>query len=254
MDVIVQENLLELPRAQKFPDSYVRTNSDQIMNNVKDKQDKTFSVITTTIERQANVTAIQYAATGSGQVPLMMEAKVLDIMEDHVLDMKVKEDGKEEYYVYAQGRLWGIYENAVKAVTCAEEQNGVVLNRNQQYVWERGSIKEKADINPEDIPEEFRKGELNVEKLNESLKNQGTAVNLTGCTLDEILYEISSLRPVMTKGEDGKTRVIVGFDEYNTRLYNPETQETYYYGLQDSTKLFKENGNVFICFVENIAE
>lgn len=254
MDVIVQENLLELQRAQKTPEGYLRTNSDQIMNNVKNKQDKTFAVITTTIERQANVTAIQYAAAGSGQEPLVMEAKLLETMEDHVLDMQTKEDGKEEYYVYARGKLWDIFENAAEAVICADESEGVVLNRNQQYVWERGNMKEKADINPEDIPLEIRKAQLNTAKLNESLNGQGTAVNLTGCTLEQILYELSSSRPVITRGEEGKAKVIVGFDGYNTRLYDPETNETSYCGMQDSTKLFKENGNVFICFIENIAE
>ena len=254
MDVIVQENLLELPRARKSSEGYVRTNSDQIMNNVKDKQDKTFSVITTTIERQANVTAIQYASSGSGQEPLTMEAKVLETMDDHVLDMQVKEDGKEEYYVYAKGKLWGIFEDAAAAVTCAEEQTGVVLNENQQYVWEKGSLKDKVYINPEEIPEQVRAGELNVGKLKESLKSRGTVVNLTGCTLEEILYELSASRPVITKGEDGKPKVIVGYDAYNTRLYDPVTQETVYCGMQDSTKLFESNGNVFICFIENIEQ
>ena len=48
--------------------------------------------------------------------------------------------------------------------------------------------------------------------------------------------------------------MIVGFDSYNTTLYNPQTQETELMGLQDSTKAFEENGNVFICYVENIGE
>ena len=79
-------------------------------------------------------------------------------------------------------------------------------------------------------------------------------MNLTGCTLEQVLYEVGVQRPVIVKSKDGQARVIVGFDGYNTTLYNPQTQETELMGLQDSTKAFEENGNVFICYVENIGE
>lgn len=254
MDVLVQENILELLRAEKMSEGYLRTNSDQIMNNVKDKQDQTFSVITTTIERQANVTAIEYGKGNSGQEPLMMDAKFMEPMNDNVLDMQVKDDGKEEYYTYAKGKLWGIFQNAADAVACADEQAGIVLNQSQQYIWERSSIKEKVEINPADIPEEFRKASLAIPKLKESLKDQGSVVDLTSCTLQQVLYELNSLRPVIVKAEDGKPKIMVGYDGYNTRLYDPDTEETSYFGMQDSTKLFETNGNVFICFIEKLEE
>lgn len=48
--------------------------------------------------------------------------------------------------------------------------------------------------------------------------------------------------------------MLVGYDTYNTVLYDPVTQETSYMGMQDSTKAFEENGNVFICYIENVME
>lgn len=251
LDVILQENLLELPRALKQGNTYVRTNSDQILNNVKNKQDENFSVITMTLERPANVTAIQYALTDSGQAPLVVEAKFLESLKNNMLDMPVKEDGKEEYYVYAKGRLWGIFEKASEAVITADEQAGIVLDKEQKYIWERGNRKEMARINPDDIPEEMKQAEMDIFGLREALEGKGKIVSLTGCTLDQVLYELSASRPVVTKGEDGQPQVLVGFDGYNTILYNPVTEETFYMGMQDSTALFSANGNVFMCFIEN---
>ena len=253
MDVIFQDNLLELERAQKQGDTYQKVSNGQILNNVKDKQDETFSVVMLSTVRQAAVMGLQFTG-GSSQEPLIVEAKFTELSEDDVLDMKNETKVGEEYYVYAMGKLWGIYESAAEAVKAADEQAGVVLNSSQQYLWERSNTAAKASIALEDIPDAVKNAPLDVSQLKDDLKGEGTVVNLTGCTLEQILYEVGVQRPVIVKSKDGQARVIVGFDSYNTTLYNPQTQETELMGLQDSTKAFEENGNVFICYVENIGE
>ena len=44
--------------------------------------------------------------------------------------------------------------------------------------------------------------------------------------------------------------VIIGYDEYNTYLYDPATGEVSPYGMNDSTALFENAGNVFISYIE----
>lgn len=253
MDVQFQDNLLELIRAKKQGDTYELVSNGRILNNVRDKQDENFAVVSTTTVRQAGITGIQLSSDSS-QEPLTMEAKLMENLKDNTLDMEIQEENTQEYYVYAWGKLLGTYENAALAVAAADENAGVVLNSTQQYIWERSNAKDTADIAVDDIPEAVKKAPLDAAKLNEDVKNTGTAVDLTGCTLEQILYEVGEQRPVITKGKDGKAMVIVGFDLYNTRLYDPATGETSYLGLQDSKKTFEENGNVFICYVEKAAE
>ena len=48
--------------------------------------------------------------------------------------------------------------------------------------------------------------------------------------------------------------MIVGYDEYNTYLYDPATGQTNPYGLNDSTALFEKAGNVFLTYIENVTE
>ncbi len=84
--------------------------------------------------------------------------------------------------------------------------------------------------------------------------NAGVVLNRAHCTLSQILYQTGAQRPVIVKGEGGAPKVIVGFDGYNTYLYDPSSQTTVPMGMNDSTKAFEENGNVFICYMEKINE
>lgn len=250
-DVTIEENLVELTRAQKMGDTFVGTLGDQIMNNVKSKQDEVFSVITSTTVRQGNVTSIEFAADSSGQAPLVVESKFMEKLEDVSLDMNLEIKDSGQYYVYAKGGLWGIYENGAQAVQEAEQQAGVALDSNQQYLWERSNTKDKSSISVDAIPEAVKQAPLDVQQLNQALEGNGKAVDLTGCTLEQILYQVSAQRPVIVKSQGGQAMVLVGYDSYNTILYNPVTKETSYMGMQDSTKAFQENGNVFICYMED---
>ena len=90
--------------------------------------------------------------------------------------------------------------------------------------------------------------------LEEQLGDGGTVMNLTGCTLEEVLYQVSVQRPVIVSLGDAGNRVIVGYDAYNTLLYNPADQTTSYMGINDSTAAFEAAGNVFISYVEKNIE
>lgn len=252
-NIVFQDNLIQLERARKEGDTYVAVGNEQILNNVRDKEDETFSVVMLTTERQANITGIQFASTDVKE-PLTVVAKFMENTRDNVLTMEKQETEEEAYYVYALGKLWGIYKNAADAVKAADENMGVVLNQNQQYLWERGNSKDQGNIELGDIPEAVKSASPDAAALKEAVRNTGTVADLTGCTLDQILYEISYQRPVVTKIEGGQVRVIVGFDLYNMYLYDPQTKETKPMGLQDSKKAFEENGNVFICYIDLPAE
>ena len=78
----------------------------------------------------------------------------------------------------------------------------------------------------------------------------GKIIDLSGCSLENVLYEISTQRAVIAKTGENSSVVIVGYDEYNTWLLDPATGEVKPYGMQDSTKLFKKAGNNFITYLE----
>lgn len=254
MDVDIQQGLLELKQAQWNVDQYTEIPSEHIMNNVKNAEDEVISVATATTVRQANITRLIFSEDSRNKNPLRMESKLMVNKNDTVLNMDLKESVRDGYYVYAKGSLVDIYSSPAQAVQVADGMTGVVLNRSQQYVWERGNQKTKVTLNLDDIPEGFKTASLDTAALQESLGDAGTVLDLTGCTLEQVLYQVSAQRPVIVSLGGNDNRVIVGYDGYNTLLYNPADGQTEYKGLGDSTRDFGAAGNVFISYIENLPE
>ena len=249
--VTVGSTLMEFNLLQKNGDIYKAVKKDNIMNNNTTSTDLT-SAEQTSSTRQGVIVRLTFDDSPSAEEPLVLYAKVSSVGEKTV-DIQVDKSSTEEvYYVYARGGLDSVWTDPAKAVQRADKQTGVVLNRAQQYVWERGNKKTKLTLNLEDVPEAMKSASLDVTALQEALGDEGTIIDLSGCTLDSVLYEVSAQRPVIAKTGDNTSVVIIGYDEYNTYLYDPQKGETYPYGMNDSTELFEKAGNIFISYVEKL--
>ena len=248
--ITMGNTMMEFELSKKSKNSYKAVNKDNILNNTKASA------------AQASVELINSSRTGTQvrlaleeepeiEEPLVVYSKMKNVGDDKItLDPRVSTENT--YYVYAKGGLDSIYTDSALALLRADEHTGVVLNQAQQYVWERGNKKTRLTLNTGDIPEAMLSATLDKAALQEALGDEGTVLDLSGCTLDSVLYEISAQRPVIAKTGANSSVVIVGYDEYNTYLYDPAKGETYPYGMNDSTDLFEKAGNVFISYIENI--
>ena len=249
-DVTMGNTMMEFELSKKTKKGYEAVSKDNILNNVK------AAASIASIELASNNrtgTQIRLALDEAPEIQdaLVVYAKMKNANDDSIiLDTQIPED--DIYYVYAKGGLDGIYTDPALAVLRADDQTGVVLNRAQQYVWERGNKKTKLILNLEDVPEAIKSASLDTIALQEALGDEGAIIDLSGCTLDSVLYEISAQRPVIAKTGDNTSVVIIGYDEYNTYLYDPVKGETYPYGMNDSKDLFDKAGNIFISYVEKL--
>ena len=250
-DISVGNTLIEFELSAKSGEtSYVAQKKDTIMNNKKAAAN-TVKIELISASRTGVRVKLVFNTTKQTDSPLTRYAKVSSSdRKDMVLDTQSPQE--TAYYVDGQGGLDGIYIDPAKAVLRADTLGGVVLNRTQQYVWERGNKKTKMQIDTEGIPESVLQGTYDIKTLKKSLKKTGTVIDLSGCSLDSVLYEISAQRPVIAKTGADTSVVIVGYDEYNTWLYDPVKKETYPYGMNDSTDLFQKAGNVFITYIETV--
>mgnify|MGYP000031400985 CR=1 FL=1 len=250
-NVTVGSTMMEFELSAKSGEtSYVAQKKDTIMNNKKAAAN-TVKIELISASRTGVRVKLVFNTTKQTDSPLTMYAKISSSdRKDIVLDTQIPQE--TAYYVYGQGGLDGIYTDPAKAVLRADTLGGVVLNRTQQYVWERGNKKTKMQIDTEGIPEIVLQGTYDIKTLKKSLKKTGTVIDLSGCSLDSVLYEISAQRPVIAKTGADTSVVIVGYDEYNTWLYDPVKKETYPYGMNDSTDLFQKAGNVFITYIETV--
>lgn len=78
---------------------------------------------------------------------------------------------------------------------------------------------------------------------------KGDVVNLTGCTLDSVLYYVGRGNPVLAMTERGNAVLIVGFDSKNTVIYNPLDTEIRKMGINDSRAYFEGFGNKFVSYI-----
>ena len=238
---------MEFNLSEKTENGYVVKKNDNIMNNRKAAA-STIDIEMTSTTRTGMMVRISSGSRPGTYEPLTVYARFRNTQDHEALLDSIVPDG-DVYYVYARGGLSLVTDRVSEAVQTADEQAGVVLNRSQQYVWERGNRKTQIMLNIDDIPYVFRNGVWDADTLRENLGDTATLIDLSGCTLDSVLYEVSAQRAVIVKTEADKCQVIIGYDEYNTWLYDPETRETYPYGMNDSTELFEKAGNIFLSYI-----
>lgn len=248
-DVTLGDTLLEFKLCKKKGNSYKAKKKDNIMNNGSSSAGL-ISVEQTSSDRRGMMVRLKFKDSPGTDEPLIFQAK-LRSTDERIVQLNVESTDQEVYYVYARGHLDSTWTDPAKAVKRADKQTGVVLNREQQYVWERGNVKTQYTMNTEDVPEIIRSGSWDKDKLQEGLGSAGTIIDLTGCSLENILYEVSAQRAVIAKTDADSSVVIVGFDEYNTYIMDPSTGEVKPYGMNDSTTLFQKAGNVFITYLDN---
>lgn len=250
-NVKLQEGLLELERVQWENGAYVAISSDHIMNNLQIREEQiTLRLITT--ERKATQIGLDFEKSVTSKNVLYLASNLEDQETYNILSMELTRTDSNIYYVYAKGVLDSTWSRVCDAINRADGQMGVVLNRQQQYVWERGNRQESYQANLDEVPDVVLSGTIDENTLQQSLGADYTVMNLTGCSLDSVLYQVSKGNPVIAKVSDTVNVVIIGYNSKNTILYYPATQEQGYFGMQDSTSLFESAGNVFVGYMDNL--
>lgn len=250
--ISVSEGLLEMDRVIRQGDAYVETAQDHIMNGEQQAERVVTSRMATIGDRRKQQMVLEFPEEGRVKNLLSMEARFYGKGVTAAMTISHQEGDDPVYFVYAKGALQSIVTNPAKAILQADAQVGVVLDQKQSYVWERGNRPSSAQIDPASLPDAFRNASLNEAELRGALGEGETLLNLTGCSLDNVLYLVAKGHPVVARlNADGKQNVvIVGYDQFdNTWIYDPATQQTTPMGKEDSTNAFAAQGNLFLSWM-----
>ncbi len=241
-------NMLNLNRVRKAGGGFEDAEGDQIVSS-DTEEDVRLGISTKKDEKKLTVVLLRVGDTISFDSAESAESKIVEGNSKKAV-IPGNPDRQDLFYVYASGGLTAMYTYPNDAIVKADELFGVVVNQAQDYVWVRGDKLDEQEIPLKKIPEAVLSGTTDPAQLQVGIGKQ--VVDLSGCTLDQVLYFVSHGRPVIAQTSEG-VRIIVGYDEYNTYLMKPGDTEWYYYGIQDSTDLFAESGNVFYSYLETIA-
>ena len=180
------------------------------------------------------------------------------------------------YYVYGSGGILGVYAKESEAVNIAEQESGTVLNEYGDYVWIKANrnvsnqiMKITATMQDENnsslavcldtmlLAEGISRnsqylldqGATALSVLQDNMPEDCEILDLSGCSLDAVLYYVNRDIPVMAILNDRSAVLIIGFNELNTVIMDPATGTIYKKGINDSTDWFNSNGNQFITYI-----
>ena len=269
-----QINLFRLKR-EEISGGYVPVDNDQIVNTrVESKGNNTIETVA--IDKYEKVVQIAVKSAIDTKTLKLLTPK--EVLFEGRREMALNENSSDvfRYYVYGKNGVEGIFTDEGNAVNLAYGLSGIVINEKGAYVWIRGnrSLKNQiVAIKGAAVTEEknslvvcldtmlqyegimrnteymLNRGETIMEILEENLE-EARVLDLTGCSLDAILYYVNKDIPVLASLNDGNAVLIVGFNELNTVLMDPLTGTLYKKGMNDSTQMFMENGNRFITYMK----
>lgn len=273
----VSGNQIILSRVEKDEEgSYVPIKDDQVMNaeTAIESQNKVETAVTEKYEKLTQI-ALKRTIASASMKHLTPREVLFEGSRNVTLEVSQETPGR--YYVYGKDGLEDIYTDEGSAVNCADAISGVVVNEDGYYVWMKGNRSLKNQIMA--IQGEMMTEEKNslavcldvmlahqgVVRNSEYMLNQGESVfdilrdslpdaqilDLTGCSLDAVLYYVNRDIPVLVMMQDGSAVLLIGFNEQNTVIMNPETGTVYKVGMNDSREWFESNGNCFITYIKN---
>lgn len=273
-DAFVEENLITLTRVVKQEDgSYVSTTDDQIVNNLVEESGYNSSelVVTQTYEK-----IVQLVLKNAMETNKPKNTKPLQVLFEGSRELVVEiENPVSRYYVYGRYGIDGTFTHEAEAINLAYSISGTVVNQNGDYIWKRttrstrnqimaitGSQRSEGSSDLAVCLEtilEFCGSIKNVQPMLDSGRtvrqileeniNDATVLDLRGVSLDAILYYVNQDIPVLVSLEDDSAMLVIGFNELNVVVMNPETGSVYKVGMNDATNMFRQNGNMFMTYL-----
>ena len=180
----------------------------------------------------------------------------------------------ERYLVYTKGELSEIYSDEAMAVADAYQNVGTVLDYCGNEIYKRAETVERNQImaiQAEKVTDEkdsmavcldtilqfegisrntehmLAQGQNAQQILEANLKDYDV-LNLTGCPMDVALYYMNQDIPVLARQGKDSYVLIIGFNQQNVVLFDPEIGKIFKHGMNDSREMFAENGNCFVTY------
>lgn len=246
-DILVEGNMVTLNRVKKRGNVYQSTDQEFITNN-EERSDSTIALESYTTERMQSQMRLTFENGIKDTEPKVLRPNELVSGEPLTITLGGGSEGVK-YYVYGMGELEGIYDRAGYAIQEAEEISGVVISSDQAYIWEKGN----RDLAYSTEAETFRRqeGESSLEACERYMEQYNAhQVDLTGCTLDQVLYVINKGCPMIALTNADHAILLTGYTRTDITYIDPDTGEEQTVGVGEMEKMVQGSGNTFIGYIQ----
>lgn len=273
-DVSVEDNLVTLMRVVRQEDgNYAATADDQIVNNLVEDSGYNSSEVVAT---QTYEKIVQLVLKNGLETNKPKNTKPLQVLFEGSRELAIEvESPVSRYYVYGRYGIDGTFTHEAEAINLAYSISGTVVNQNGDYIWKRTTRSTRNQImaitgrqrsegnsdlavcletilefcgSIKNVQPMLDRGRTVRQILEENISD-AMVLDLRGVSLDATLYYVNQDIPVLALLEDGSAMLVIGFNELNVVVMNPETGTVYKVGMNDATNLFRENGNMFVTYL-----
>lgn len=276
VDSEITENQLTLSRVvyDEETESYRPTTEDHIMNTeeIKTGSNSLLFVVTETYE---TICQIAVKDEIDSKTLLHLTPKEVLFEGSRSVGELLTGEAEEKFYVYGKDGIENSYENPGKAVELAYRNAAVVVDDDGDYIWRRETRSARNQIMAiteneatetksslavcldtilkyegisRNTQTQLNRGDTVFDILSNDLQNY-TIMDLSGCSLDAVLYYVNKDIPVLAMLTDGNAVLITGFNELNIVVMDPVAGTLEKRGMNDSTEWLLENGNQFITYI-----
>lgn len=242
-DVWVEDNLITLNRLTKAGNVYTGTSRDYI-TNTEEKRDTQVTLDIYTTELKEQQARLIFEEENEKLTPKVVKAN-LQVSNSPVTISFGEETKKDRFYVYGHGEMEGVYSNAAQAILKAEELSGVVVSSDQEYIWEKGN----RDLGFYIECEPFGKaeGQTSLDACLKYMENyDASRMNLTGCSMSQIMYVLNRGLPVITMTSADHAILLVGYNWIDMYYIDPDTGAEESISQSEMSEITEAAGNVFI--------
>lgn len=230
----------------KNGNSYSAAAQEYITNN-KERSETAVTLDTYTTDVQETQVRLTFADGSESLEPEVLRAEQITDREPATVSISGN-DSTEKFYVYGLGELKGIYDQAGYAVQRAEQVSGVVVSSDQAYVWEKGN----RDLVYATGAAAFTKedGETSLEACERYMEQyEAQRIDLTGCTLDQVLYVINKGCPLIALTDTDHAVLLTGYTLTDITYIDPDEGGEYTVGINEMENMVQNGGNTFIGYI-----
>ena len=252
----IDDGMITLNRVQKNGDTYTSAAADYISSNQEKKERNIMleSYVTDLKETQMRLT---YADGIKDKSAKVLKPKQV-VQDDPALPSFGKEVKENGYYVYGTGQLQGIYKTAGEAIRKADSVSGVVIDAKGQYVWERGNRYLVYDLSTSQASavSELQNALASGTSALEAAGNMSDqkVLELTGCTVEEMLYLINKDTPVIGVRNGASAIILTGYDESHVTYVDSENGESKTVTQEEMDQIMQSSGNAYVGYLKKAEE
>lgn len=280
-EAVIEDNQIKLHRITKADDgSYVLTTDDQIISSASTSSRSSylqtassdlFGTVLTLYVNNFDPDSYRFLA------PRFVETTSADFEVTELAAGAEGDTAVTRFYVYGvDGYLRSYYDAASAVRRASEDTMGVVVDTSGRTVWSVTSVERcqidgigaNVDVDADgstlaaaidamlqyenisaSVSDLISEG-LTAEEILEQTMTDAEVLDLTGCSLDEVLYYPSVDTPVLAITGSDTAVLIIGYGPENVALYDPsEGSDATLMTIEDATTLFESYGNRFLTYV-----